>query len=278
MNTLDNISNRAAPSSLAIDIKDCISDLSIIILESFVWYFYLAFLTKYWNQSLTLLSSLVLIALTCFYILYILYIVHESKVNLIFPLYPCSFPYPLNITYIYNFFIKMLFILFGGTNQSSAWRLNLRVVSLVLVQQSVACNLPQCCRVATCAVADAAHALQSVACCQLAMDDEETVRPRDLASSLPVQHLSLWLSPFLPPPSLRALHSFAQLMKINESKNVAYSFPLVSPPSFFRWLCLVFFSFFSFPFFPSILLCSALGAARSHLYCATQQQKLPSPQ
>lgn len=114
MNTLDNISNRAAPSSLAIDIKDCISDLSIIILESFVWYFYLAFLTKYWNQSLTLLSSLVLIALTCFYILYILYIVHESKVNLIFPLYPCSFPYPLNITYIYNFFIKLLFILFGG--------------------------------------------------------------------------------------------------------------------------------------------------------------------
>lgn len=91
-------------------------------------------------------------------------------------------------------------------------------------------------------VADAAHALQSVARCQLAMDYEEAERPRDLASSLPVPHLFLCISPFLPAP-LRALHSFAQLMKINESKNVAYSFPWSRLLPF-----LVGFALFSFPF------------------------------
>lgn len=85
------------------------------------------------------------------------------------------------------------------------------------------------------------------------LSDQEAWLPRFLCTiSL---SLSVCLSPFFPSPPLRALHSFAQLMKINESKNVAYSFPLVSS----RLLpILVGFALFSFPFFLPLLLCSAL--------------------
>lgn len=134
------------------------------------------------------------------------------------------------------------FFLFGETNPSSVWRLNLWDVSLVLVQQSVASNLPQCCRVATCACCR--RCPRSAISCTLPISDGlwgswATKRLGFLASCAASLSLSL---PFLPPP-LRSLHSFAQLMKINESKNVAYSLPWSRLLPFF-----VAFALFSFPF------------------------------
>lgn len=169
------------------------------------------------------------------------------------------------------------FFLFGETNQSSVWRLNLWDVSLVLVQQSAASNLPQCCRVATCACCR--RCPRSAISCTLPISDGlwgswATKRLGFLASC--AASLSLSLPPFLPAP-LRALHSFAQLMKINESKNVACSFPWsrllfsLALPCFLFLFCA-----------PSTLLCFGCCTLSFILRDAaaatpTGQQKLPPP-